>query len=575
MQLPARIGKYELIEFLGGGMSQVYRAQDTVINRTVAVKVLTEQGCADDEVRARFLQEGRTAGGINHENILTVYDFGEEQGRPFMVMEFLRGEDLRQAIKSGSVGDVRNRLRIALSIARALDYIHTLHIVHRDIKPENIHLSTTGAVKLMDFGIAKSADMSMTRTGFLVGTPYYMSPEQVKGIPATAKVDIYSFGILLYELMCGSRPFKGATVEQLFYSILHEAVDMEPLRCEGIPPEVCDIVDRCTAKDPDVRFGSMQEVSAAIAALIGEGPTDAAAKVPTPIATPALSKQPAAVTPIAALPPATNIDKQRRPKWLVPAALAAGFLVIVVLAWYFLRPAKSGDATASKETPAQAIPSAVSDPAGNMVLVPAGSFKFGAAKEPVTLPAFYVDKTEVTNGAYAAFCKATGQAQPDNFEVSRPDLPVVNITIADARAFARWARKRIPSAQEWEKAARGTNGRIYPWGDQPDASRANITADALMPADSMDQGASPYGALHMLGNAWELIDEQVHPSERAVQGFRNAFKLVPPANAQEPWVSIRGGSFSYHGPIANMVVYESSSVPARYHGSAIGFRCVR
>jgi formylglycine-generating enzyme required for sulfatase activity/predicted Ser/Thr protein kinase len=575
MQLPARIGKYELLEFLGGGMSQVYRAVDTVINRTVAVKVLTEQGCEDEEVRARFLQEGRTAGGISHENILTVYDFGEDQGRPFMVMEFLRGEDLRQAIKSGSVGGVRNRLRIALSIARALDYIHILHVVHRDIKPENVHLSTSGVVKLMDFGIAKSADMSMTRTGFVVGTPYYMSPEQVKGIPATAKADIYSFGILLYELICGSRPFKGTTVEQLFYSILNEAVDMEPLRCEGIPPEVCDIIGRCTAKDPDARFESMKEVCAAIAALIGEAPLDAAAPAPTPIATPVLNKQPTAVAPISAPPPAANLDKQPRPKWLVPAALAAGVLVVVILAWYFLRPAKPGDATASKDAPAQAMPSAVSDPAGNMVLVPAGSFKFGAGKQPVILPAFYVDRTEVTNGAYAAFCKATGQPQPEKFEENRPDLPVVNVTLADARAFAQWAHKRIPSAQEWEKAARGTDGRIYPWGDQPDATRANITADSLMPADSMEQGASPYGALHMLGNAWELIDEQVHPSERAVDGFRNAFKLVPPANAQEPWVSIRGGSYSYHGPIANMVVYESSSVPARYHSPAIGFRCVR
>ncbi len=573
MELPANIGKYELVEFLGGGMSKVYRAVDTVINRTVAVKVLTEEGCADEDVRARFLQEGRTAGGINHENILTVYDFGEDHGRPFMVMEFLRGEDLRQAIKSGGIGDVKNRLRIALAIARALDYIHTLHIVHRDIKPENVHLSTTGVVKLMDFGIAKSADMSMTRTGFLVGTPYYMSPEQVKGVPATAKADIYSFGILLYELMCGSRPFKGTTVEQLFYSILNEKVDMEPLRCEGIPPRVCDIIDRCTDKDPDKRFESMQEICAAIAPLIDDLPYPGGATVPTPIAGTTLKVAPEAGTATTA--PAPERDRQPRQKWLLPVCLTVGVLAVGILAWYFLRSSTPAAVTASKDVPVQGTPAAISEPAGSMVLVPAGSFKFGAAKEAVTLPAFYVDRTEVTNGAYAAFCKATGHAPPANFEENRPDLPVVDVTISDARAFAGWAHERVPSAQEWEKAARGTDGRIYPWGDQPDATRANIAADSLMPADSMEQGASPYGALHMLGNAWELIDQEVHPSQKAVDGFRNAFKLVPPANAQEPWVSIRGGSYSYHGPIANMVVYESSSVPARYHSSGIGFRCVR
>ena len=138
-------------------MSEVYRARDTVIGRTVAVKILTEEGSADADAKARFLQEARLAGNIDHDNVISIYDFGEDdRHRPYMVMEFLRGVDLRHAIKEGRLGDLQTKLRIALQVARALGYIHSLDIVHRDIKPENIHLTTSGVVKLMDFGIAKT-----------------------------------------------------------------------------------------------------------------------------------------------------------------------------------------------------------------------------------------------------------------------------------------------------------------------------------------------------------------------------------------------------------------------------------
>src|SRR3954452_12393130 len=203
MELPARIGKYELEEFLGGGMSHVYRAKDTVIGRTVALKILTEQGCADPEAKARFLQEARMAGNIQHENIIQIFDFGEENGRPFMVMELLVGQDLRDAIKAGAIGSISDKLRIALQVGRALEYVHSKKIIHRDIKPENVHLDSSGKAKLMDFGIAKAEGLSMTKAGFALGTPYYMAPEQVLGEQVSESADVYAFGILFYELLTG------------------------------------------------------------------------------------------------------------------------------------------------------------------------------------------------------------------------------------------------------------------------------------------------------------------------------------------------------------------------------------
>jgi eukaryotic-like serine/threonine-protein kinase len=252
-QHPTRVGKYELEQFLGGGMSQVYRAKDRVLGRRVALKLLTEEGTSDAETRARFLLEARMASNINHENIISIYDFGEDRGRPFIVMEFLEGESLRDAIRKGHLGDFQSRMSIALQLARALDHIHARKIIHRDVKPENIHVDAGGKVKLVDFGIAKAEGVQLTRAGFTLGTPHYMAPEQVLGKPASPQVDIYAFGVLLFELLTGAKPLGGGTVERIFHEILHAPLNLEPLKTDNVPAAACALIERCTAKDPAER----------------------------------------------------------------------------------------------------------------------------------------------------------------------------------------------------------------------------------------------------------------------------------------------------------------------------------
>jgi serine/threonine-protein kinase len=218
-----------------------------------------------------------------------------------------------------------------------------------------------------------------------------------------------------------------------------------------------------------------------------------------------------------------------------------------------------------------ALEPAIATPTGEMELVPAGPFQYGKDNQTVTLPAFYIDKTEVTNAAYLRFHDSQGDPLPPGFPRDKPAYPVVNITIIEAHAFAKWAGKRLPTAQEWEKAARGADGRMFPWGDTPDTARCNVDSKRLRPATDFPDGASPYGALNMVGNVWELVEQQMTPSPEAIERFRIA--MDPPPTGSEPWYMVRGLSFLV--PMASEAVRDYTTVPARWKAQDLGFRCAK
>lgn len=276
------IDRYEIRGKLGqGAMAMVYKAFDPLIGRELAIKLLRKERIVDREYLTRFRREAKAVGTLSHPNIVTVYDVGEFDGRPYIVMELLHGTPLDEIMKSSRKFSPREALPIVMQLASALDYAHTKGIVHRDIKPSNIILSANNDVKITDFGIAhfdSGEETQQTRIGDVLGTPQYMSPEQVQGQKIDGRSDLFSTGVILYQLLTGQRPFAGDSVASLMYKITN--ANPQPMAELGahVPSSLRGIVNKLLAKSPDKRFQTGKELAESLSHVLKDEEEKAAAK---------------------------------------------------------------------------------------------------------------------------------------------------------------------------------------------------------------------------------------------------------------------------------------------------------
>ena len=267
-----KLGKYEIVEKIGvGGFGTVYRGRDPFIKRTVAVKTCQSE---DEEIKKRFFREAELSGNLHHRNITTIYDFGVQDGIPYIVQEYLTGEDLDKMIKRGDVIPLARKLEILMDVCEGLAYAHAAGIIHRDIKPSNIRILQDGAVKIMDFGIAKSfqSESTLTQTGITLGTAAYLAPEQIRGEAVDPRTDIFSLGVLAYELLTGQKPFRGEHISTVLFKILNEKPDPVSRQNPEIPPSVDRAVEKAIEKSPPNRYESVTEFRRDLAAIVKQIP---------------------------------------------------------------------------------------------------------------------------------------------------------------------------------------------------------------------------------------------------------------------------------------------------------------
>jgi serine/threonine protein kinase len=263
-----RLGKYEIIGTLGqGAMGEVFRAHDPVLSRDVAIKTLPAALRGDDELLARVLREARSVATLHHPNIISVYDFGVGEGRIYLAMELLEGHDLKEVIGRKAPLTLEDKIDIMEQITEGLAFAHARGVVHTDLKPANLHIQPNGQIKIADFGLAKLSSSDMTRAGMIMGTPNYMSPEQVRGEKADARSDVFSLGAVFYELLTNRKPFDASSLHAIFFQVMQS--EPEPLRnlVADCPPILAQLVDKALAKDAARRYQDAGELREALKAV--------------------------------------------------------------------------------------------------------------------------------------------------------------------------------------------------------------------------------------------------------------------------------------------------------------------
>ena len=590
----------------GGGMAQVLLARHRLHGGLFAVKILADHLAQDPNIVARFKQEATTAASLSgHPNIVPIFDIGEGHGLHYLVMQFVCGEDLSSYLRREGKLSPSAAAGVIAQAAEALSWAEARHVVHRDLKPANMHLDAAGRVKILDFGISKITDVAdgLTRPGEALGTPFYMSPEQIRGEGCDIRSDLYSLGVVFFELLTARRPFENESATAIQIAHLSTPPPSVLSYDPSLPPMCDQIIQRLLRKNREERYSSAQallddlhangassgpsslrpQVDASIAEKINEPPTPGGCVSETRVGVaapaPAVSRAsstpaPARVTATAAVeeePAAAHSNLVR-----IGIASAAVLVLALVALLFVLRSNKKPAAeTATAASAKTKLAQELQDTHGTMLLVPAGSFVYGSntpdsptPQQTVTLPAFYVDATEVSNEEYRRFATATGRPVPASVQTAPPNEPVAMVSSLDAAAYAAWAGKRLPTEQEWEKAARGTDGRPFPWGTAP---WTDNVPDHLQPVDAFPDRRSPSGAYNMAGNVWEWTSSTYSPVPEELADME---KNLHKTNISHVWPRIKGGSFSPNGS-RGFSVYLRRGFPLDQQSPIIGFRCVK
>ena len=673
------LGGYRVIEWIGSGnMAEVYKAMQPSVNRAVAIKIMSASLTGDAEFVKRFQQEAKVVARLEHPNILPVIDYGEEEQALYLVMRYLKGGTLHDLIQAGPMPP-QVVLRYLTEIGQAIDYAHGLDIVHRDIKPRNVLLDQDGNPFVADFGLAKitSAAGAITHSGQIMGTPRYISPERALGRTVDGRSDLYSLGVILYEMLTGQVPYDADSTVGLVMQHIEAPIPSVTAANPQLPPAFDDILNRALAKDPADRYPTAAELSQAVARALN---------VPLPSETllPQLPGAPNTRHRFAFLSrrrlrnqwraaherllPGLNatrafLRQKPRETLTVGGTLALTLVVFVLMAMTSTKeliPAtptpsvalatsaptlvatpRPTEVPATQSSPSQLPPPLPSQtPASDtrkfweqdgmtLLYVPAGNFLLGAGENDaeasedekpqlvVYLDAFWIDQTEVTVAQFQDFVTATnyqtdaergccagkhakpggnvfapwayfvksaywkspeGMVEPE----ALPRRPVVQVSWNDAVAYCKWVGRRLPTEAEWDKAARGTEGLIYPWGNAFDGSQVNF-CDKNCAANWHDRtvddgfersgnvgefskGASGYGLFDMSGNVWEWVND--------FYDFRGYYRY-PTENPTGPATGemhvMRGGSWLNPADRVRASAREADSPDSR--NDAVGFRC--
>lgn len=536
------IGKVRIDKYLArGGMAEVYLGTHLTLDRQVAVKVLHSYIEEDPDLLARFHREAKVVAGLRHPNIVQVYDFDAVDGHPYIVMEYLKGPPLATYLRGLHQRNERINhhqvARLLKALTASLDYAHEQGVIHRDIKPGNIllHRKTddipldeplTNDVEavLTDFGLVRIANTaSQTVSGMVSGTPAYMSPEQARGDPTDHRTDIYSLGIVLYEMLAGRVPFEADSTLTVIYKQIHDP----PPPIPGVPPAVQKVIDRALTKKPEDRYPTSRNMAVDFYLAIGMN-----AEAETIVNT----LPEAAKTVHEKLNGSSSFQTAVVPEEPKPAArkplqmgagifFALGLLTFIIGAFLIFSRQSRSTPPADGPTPESVVPTTDNLPteisnlpnSDGMVEIAAGTYVVGASfddryhspPQQVLINGFWIDRYQTTFDQFQQFLTATGGQSQEIFGTG--NHPVRGVTWDQATAYCSWVNKRLPTEAEWEAVGRGSgpNPQPYPWGEDPNAGgeAMNLPDQDTYEVGSLPFNQSPFGVHDMVGNIWEWVGE--------------------------------------------------------------------